>query len=237
MFWKRKKTAPAVVKKTKSGQENYFIKLVLMGDGAVGKTSLRRNYLGMGFTEEHLMTIGADFAAKDVHYSFNGKPYQITFQIWDLAGQSTFNSVRSMYYKGCFGGLMLFDKTRPSSFENIPNWINELKKNSSRGNVPIIILGNKADLVTDQSDPNIVSDEKVQELVDELNGTYADDRFRVIYLSTSAKTGLNVDNAFHFMAASVLSWLKVLPSAPENIEDLKKYTQSPASESADEASQ
>ncbi len=223
MFWKKKKPKmDKVVKKTQDGSENYFIKLVLMGDGAVGKTSLRRNYLGMGFTEEHIMTIGADFAAKDVSYNFNGTNYNITYQIWDLAGQSTFNSVRSMYYKGCFGGLLVFDRTRPTTFENITNWLNELKKHSSRGKVPIIILGNKADLVENADPSTVVPDEKVEELVKKLNEEYADERFHIIYLSTSAKTGLNVDKAFHFMAASILSWLGVLDHPPRSIEELEE---------------
>lgn len=222
MFWKKKKPkSKEVVKKTEGGAENYFIKLVLMGDGAVGKTSLRRNYLGMGFSEEHIMTIGADFAAKDVSYKFDGKQYNITYQIWDLAGQSTFNSVRSMYYKGCFGAILVFDRTRPTSFENIPNWLNELKKHSSRGKVPIIILGNKADLVKSADPETIVPDDEVKKFVEQLNEEYADEKFNIIYLNTSAKTGLNVEEAFHFMAASILSWLGIIEKPPSSVEDLK----------------
>ncbi|RMG35144.1 MAG: GTP-binding protein [Methanobacteriota archaeon] len=235
MFWKKKKPkAKQIVKKTDDGSENYFIKLVLMGDGAVGKTSLRRNYLGMGFTEEHIMTIGADFAAKDVSYKFGGKQYNITYQIWDLAGQSTFNSVRSMYYKGCFGGLLVFDRTRPTSFENIPNWLNELKKHSSRGKVPVIILGNKADLVENADPETVVQDEKVQEFVEKLNEEYADEKFNIIYLSTSAKTGLNVEEAFYFMAGSILSWLGILKRPPQSIEDLKSFENSEEGEKSPE---
>ena len=66
MFWKKKSNAPKTpVQTDESGQENYFLKLALLGDGAVGKTNIRRNYLGQGFTKDHLMTIGADFAAAD----------------------------------------------------------------------------------------------------------------------------------------------------------------------------
>ena len=58
------------------------------------------------------------------------KEYNITFQIWDLAGQGTFNQVRSMYYRGVFGALVVFDVTRKNSFDNLSSWIKELYKNS-----------------------------------------------------------------------------------------------------------
>ncbi len=178
-----------------------------MGDGAVGKTSLRRNYLGVGFTEEHILTIGADFAAKSVKYEFNGKKYDVTFQIWDLAGQETFNSVRSMYYKGCFGGILVFDRTRPSSFQNLKHWLEELSKHSSRGHVPLIILGNKADLVEDGTG---VPAEEIEDFISNLNKSYSKGKFEVHYLDTSAKTGLNVKEAFDLLGEQVLHWLKAI---------------------------
>lgn len=190
------------------GTENYFIKLVLLGDGAVGKTSIRRNYLGQGFTDEHMMTIGADFAAIDKYFEFGEKKFKITFQIWDLAGQSTFNNVRAMYYKGCFGGLLIFDRTRPSSFENIDNWVQEMTKNNTRGNVPLILLGNKADLV--ETAEEVVSHESVEEYLAKLNKIVEKLPFDIAYFDTSALTGHNIDVAFELLAKNILTWLEVI---------------------------
>ncbi|MHA2171656.1 MAG: Rab family GTPase [Candidatus Kariarchaeaceae archaeon] len=210
MFWKRKKvTAPTTPSSKTDGStaENYFLKISLLGDGAVGKTNLRRNYLGIGFTSDHLMTIGADFAATEKKFELNDKEYDVTFQIWDLAGQSTFSQVRSMYYKGCFGGLLVFDRTRPSSFENLTHWIREMEKNTGRGAVPIIVLGNKYDLV-DTSD-EVVEQEKIDQFISEMNENSEKKGFSVHYLDTSALTGLNVDKAFETLGITILNWLGV----------------------------
>ncbi len=179
-----------------------------MGDGAVGKTNLRRNYLGVGFTQDHLMTIGADFAATEKQYTFGEKIFNVTFQIWDLAGQSTFSQVRSMYYKGCFGALMVFDRTRPSSFKNIKSWMDELKKNSGRGEIPTILLGNKYDLV--ESAEQVVPQKDIDKLVAELNKNSEKTGITVKYLDTSALNGLNVDVAFETIGETILRWLKVI---------------------------
>ncbi len=211
MFWKKKSKPPKeVVKKSGDGTENYFVKLVLMGDGAVGKTSLRRNYLGLGFTTEHMMTIGADFAATDKEFEFTGKDgspkkFKVTFQIWDLAGQSTFQNVRSMYYKGCLGGLLVFDRTRPTSFQNIGGWLDEMYKHNKRGKIPLVLLGNKADLIPEAKE--VVSQEEVDKYLEELNKKYATDKFSIKYFDTSALTGQNVEEAFHTLAQNIMKSL------------------------------
>lgn len=69
------------------------MKIVLAGDGAVGKTAIRERYLGKGFSSNYMMTIGADFALKEAHV----REKSIKFQIWDLAGQPRFGTVRSVY--------------------------------------------------------------------------------------------------------------------------------------------
>jgi small GTP-binding protein len=153
------------------------------------------------------MTIGADFAAADKVLKYHDKDYNITYQIWDLAGQASFNQVRSMYYRGVFGALMVFDITRPSSFENINGWIEELNKNSGRGSVPMVLLGNKFDLVDSSEDT--VKQEEIDLLLGELNTNQEENGFEITYLPTSALTGLNVGEAFDTLGTSILSWLKV----------------------------
>ena len=204
MFWKgKKKSAPKLETKGKSNK--YFFKLALLGDGAVGKTNLRRRYLGQNFMTDHLMTIGADFAAHDIKLDYEEKEYQITYQIWDLAGQETFHNVRSRYYNGCFGGLVVFDRTRPTSFKNLSQWIDELKKSSTRGLVPIVILGNKYDLI-DSSD-DIVSEEDIKSYITAINEENKELGFKISYFDTSALTGLNVADAFETLGMEILTWI------------------------------
>ena len=208
MFRRNKEEPPEKPVAGSEKKANYFLKISLLGDGAVGKTNIRRSYLGVGFTQDHLMTIGADFAATERNYNFGGKDFNITFQIWDLAGQSTFSNVRSMYYRGCFGGFMVFDRTRPSSFQNIPHWLKELEKNSGKGMVPIVLLGNKYDLI-DSAD-EVVSMDDINTFVDDLNKKSEKNGFVVKYLDTSALTGLNIDKAFETLGETILRWQKAV---------------------------
>lgn len=166
----------------------YMIKLVLIGDAAVGKTSIRQRYLGQGFQREHLTTLGADFAAitKEVD------EYVIKYQIWDLAGQPMFKNVRPRFFKGCFGALAVFDITRKDTFLNLGSWIEELYHYSGRGVVPIIMLANKTDL----EDSLEVTKEEAEEFVEELNKKTKEFSIENFFLATSAKTGLNIDKAF-----------------------------------------
>jgi len=98
------------------------LKVVLIGDGAVGKTSIRNRFMGYGFETSHLMTLGADFSLKEV----NRGDEIWKFQIWDLAGQEMFQQVRARFYQGAMGALLVFDITRKQTFLNITNWLNEL---------------------------------------------------------------------------------------------------------------
>jgi Ras-related protein Rab-11A len=207
MFWKKKEKSIEIKSVDESSDnQKYFLKIVLLGDGAVGKTNIRKNYLGQGFTKDHLMTIGADFAAADKVLQIEDKEYNITFQIWDLAGQGTFNQVRSMYYRGVFGALVVFDVTRKNSFDNLSSWIKELYKNSNRGAVPIVILGNKYDLFDEDEDH--VKSVEINDIIELLNKELKDENFNVTYLNTSALTGLNIENAFESLGSNIINWLK-----------------------------
>ncbi len=186
-------------------QEHHTLKVILIGDGAVGKTSIRRRYLGEGFRDDYQMTIGADLAAKksDIVYS-GGK--QIKYLIWDLAGQPRFNNVRKAYYSASVGALLVFDVTRPESFQNIPKWLNELWRNNGLGPVPIVVLGNKIDL--SKVGIPCVSERKAKAFVDRLSQIAEKYRgFKIYFLSTSAKTGLNIEQAFELLGEAILDFL------------------------------
>ncbi len=172
------------------------LKIVLLGDGYVGKTSLRRTYLGSGFKSTYSMTIGADFAAKRIKVN----NYDILANIWDLAGQNKFKLIRENYYKGASGGLLVFDITRRETFENIEFWIKELINNSKKEILPMILIGNKSDLRA--TEPNCVSiDEGIQKAND-ISKKYDKN---VIYVESSAKTGDNVESAFNNLMMEIIT--------------------------------
>ncbi len=178
------------------------IKIALLGDGAVGKTSLRKRFMGEGFKSHYSLTVGADFAIKQV--TLFHRP--ITYQIWDLAGQIRFKDVRRAYYHGAVGGLFVYDVTRPESFFNATNWIHELWSNNGIGRCPIVILGNKSDLR--DSSPDQVTFEQGRGLSRELSRITEPHGFTCPYMETSAKTGKNVNEAFITLGEGIIRYLK-----------------------------
>lgn len=167
-------------------------KIVLVGDGAVGKTSLRKCYLGQGFETDYLSTMGADFALHDTTIENT----QIRWQIWDLAGQPMFKDVVTAYYTKIFGGVLIYDVTRRQTFETIEKWLNDMWSNSGRDkNVPVVLLANKIDLREEGAET--VSKDEGQKLADSLG---------VSFIETSAKSGEGVDAAFAQLGKDILKF-------------------------------
>lgn len=169
-------------------------KISLLGDGGVGKTSLRQRYLGEGFNSSYLATIGADFATKKL----NSEGTEVA-QIWDLAGQPRFSVVREGYYRGTKGAILVFDISRPDTYHAIPNWIQELMDSMNIDDpIPMVLVGNKADLRG--SDYDFVSPEQAKEYADQLTA-WSD--LDIPYIESSAKTGLNVDDIFESLVENI----------------------------------
>ncbi|UCG00814.1 MAG: GTP-binding protein [Candidatus Heimdallarchaeota archaeon] len=177
-----------------------LLKIILIGDGSVGKTSIRRRYLGNGFPMQYLPTLGADFSVKNEIIC--GK--KISFQIWDLAGQPVFETIRKMYYHGARGAFIVCDVSNPESVMNIHNWIDELWRNNGHGPIPFVILGNKIDLR--DTGEYCIPDQTIQGIVRGITTTTGEDLpFNVTYLPTSANTGENITEAFKRLGIQVSS--------------------------------
>ncbi|MCK5141288.1 MAG: GTP-binding protein [Candidatus Heimdallarchaeota archaeon] len=179
-------------------RERHLLKIILVGDGAVGKTSIRRQYLGEGFKNDYQMTIGADLATKESPVVYSGGR-QVKYLIWDLAGQPRFENVREGFYRGTKGALLVFDLTRKDTYENIPKWIIELLKNNSMKKVPMILIGNKSDL----------RGSLYKTIPSEYGENYAKELslwsgFDVPYIETSAKFNDNVEQPFETLIKQII---------------------------------
>ncbi len=176
---------------------DFMAKLLLIGDGAVGKTSLRKRYLGHGFNASHLMTIGADFASKTIVLDSGIK---FVAQIWDLAGQEQFASVRQRFFLGASAVMLVFDVTNRDTFFNIPNWLQELFSATNNAKVPIILVGNKVDL----EDHRVVRKEDAEKYLQLLRSSPFFSDIPMAYIETSAKDGTNVEDAFQWLAKTLV---------------------------------
>jgi len=153
----------------------------------VGKTSLVLRYVKNSFSEDIRKTIGANFLMKEIN--FENK--HIKLIIWDIAGQSKFEKMRDVYYKGSQGAIGVFDVTRWETMEELPRWIQSIN-NSVKNNIPMLIIGNKIDL------ERSISTSEAKEFVKDLNCNY---------LEASAKTGDNVEHGFLLITEDILDFI------------------------------
>lgn len=177
-----------------------IFKLILIGDGGVGKTSLRRNFLGFNFKKQYQMTLGADFAVKSIEVN----DYHVTLQIWDLAGQERFSVIRDRYYKDSQGVILVYDLTIRETYENIPKWIAEYMKNTDNVFVPFLIIGNKNDIL--DKVPRQVDEANVKDYIIKLREWgQQSPNFSLEYIETSAKTGYNIEDAFAKISSMMIN--------------------------------
>ncbi len=164
--------------------KKYALKIIVVGDPAVGKTSLIRRHATDTFEENYAPTIGTDFVLKVV----NLKEMEITCTIWDIGGHESFMNIRNVYYEGADGAIIIYDVTREDTFKNVRKWYADYTK--IVGIIPTAIIGNKIDL------ERKVKTEVAKKLALELHA---------IFYETSAKTGENVNKAFGHLANSCFS--------------------------------
>lgn len=174
--------------------KNTLLKVVILGDGGVGKSCLMNRFVSNHFDEHSFHTIGVEFLNKDIE--INGEMY--TLQIWDTAGQERFKSLRTPFYRGSDICLLTYAIDDRTSFRNLALWRNEflyyadVKEGTT---FPFIVVGNKVDMAAEQRE---VTEEETQAWCEE-NGNPP-------FVETSAKDATNVEQAF---SLAVESWAKL----------------------------
>lgn len=181
-------------------------KVMFCGDGTVGKTSIRRKYLGLDIGTNYLMTIGTDLSIVRIACSLNGTKYIVKTYLQDLAGQPNFEIVRKTYYRGSHAAFLVYDITNRQSFVNIERWANEIKTNNQLFPIPMVLVANKVDLRNRLSaEYPVVSSFEGQELAKIFSYTYYQDtKWDVPYIETSALTGENIQEAFQLLVRFLL---------------------------------
>jgi len=162
-------------------------KILVLGDGGVGKTTLLHRYVNGEFVDTTTMTIGVEFFTKEIQ--IDSKLCQL--MIWDVTGQERFRFMIDQYFKGALGALLLFDITNMKSFVNIEKWMTLLRKYYE--DIPVILLAAKYDL----EEFSMVGDLLTNKLRNKLG---IDE-----YIKTSAKSGLNIEEPFKKIAHLILN--------------------------------
>ncbi len=156
-------------------KRQFIRKVCLIGDGAVGKTSLVRRYVLDVFSDEYISTFGAKVSKKVITFG----DVELTMMIWDILGQKSGASMHSAYFSGANGAFIVCDGSRPETLDSLNSWYQEFTRVA--GKVPVIPLANKCDLPSEVTDDSLASASRV-----------VSQDFR----RTSAKTGEGVEEAF-----------------------------------------
>ncbi|MHA2283595.1 MAG: Rab family GTPase [Promethearchaeota archaeon] len=159
----------------------YTFKVIIIGPAAVGKSSLIRRFVENKFSFEYQFTIGVEIFAKTVEYE-KGKSARLA--MWDVGGQERFQFLRRSFYGGTNGALLVFDLSRAETYSKMKEWLIDMNSIIQK-DIPIVLIGNKLDLIPDVGE--VIDLKKSQRFAEQNSG---------FFLSTSAKSGDNVEKAF-----------------------------------------
>lgn len=161
-----------------AANKTFQFKLVLLGESAVGKSSLVLRFVRGQFFDYQESTIGAAFLTQTVALNDT----TVKFEIWDTAGQERYHSLAPMYYRGAAAAIVVYDITSPDSFARAKSWVRELQRQGNP-NIVIALAGNKADLASKRK----VDPDEAKQYAEENN---------IMFMETSAKTAANVNELF-----------------------------------------
>lgn len=176
-----------------SHRKKILLKVIILGDSGVGKTSLMNQYVHKRFSNQYKATIGADFLTKEIMIDDK----LVTLQIWDTAGQERFQSLGVAFYRGADSCVLVHDITEAKSFDNLESWMDEFLVHANPTNqatFPFVVLGNKSDLGSSRRQ---VSQQKAK--------AWCASKGDIPYFETSAKEASNVEQAFHTIAKTALA--------------------------------
>jgi small GTP-binding protein len=166
--------------------EDFIFKVVIFGDGGVGKSTLIKRYLSGTFDEGMKITIGVDFHIQKLEIENN----RITLQLWDFAGEDRFRMLLPSYMRGAKGGIFMYDVTRYTSLKNLGSWLEVVR--SMDKTIPLIMVGSKIDLEEFRS----VESDYAMEL--------ATKHEFLGYAECSSKTGVYVEGVFDLITRIIL---------------------------------
>ncbi|GFY59618.1 ras-related protein rab7 [Trichonephila inaurata madagascariensis] len=174
-----------------SSRKKALLKVIILGDSGVGKTSLMNQYVNKRFSNQYKATIGADFLTKEIMIDDR----LVTMQIWDTAGQERFQSLGLAFYRGADCAALVYDVTAPNTFKSLDGWRDEFLIQAGPrdpDNFPFVVIGNKIDL-----DNRAITTKR--------GLAWCQSKNNIPYFETSAKEAINVEQAFQSVAKNAIA--------------------------------
>ncbi|XP_074663085.1 ras-related protein Rab-32-like [Tubulanus polymorphus] len=174
-----------------TSKHEFLYKVLVVGEFGVGKTSIIKRYTEGFFSPNYKLTIGVDFALKTLQWDEHTK---VNLQLWDIAGHERFGHMTRVYYKYAIGAIIVFDLSRPATFDSVIKWLNDVNSKVMLANgdpVPIILLANKCDL-----DDCEIDEKSIAAFVQQNN--------LLGWFATSAKLDHNIDECMRFIVQRII---------------------------------
>ncbi|XP_077341147.1 ras-related protein Rab-38 [Lithobates pipiens] len=177
-----------------SHHTEHLYKILVIGDLGVGKTSIIKRYVHQNFSPHYRATIGVDFALKVLSWDSDTV---VRLQLWDIAGQERFGNMTRVYYREAVGAFIVFDVTRPATFEAVTKWKEDLDSKLTLSNgVPVstVLLANKCDQGKDGFRNNLTKMDQ-----------FCREHGFVGWFETSAKENINIDEASRCLVKHIIA--------------------------------
>ena len=176
-------------------------KILVVGDIGTGKTSIIKRYVHNMFSIHYKSTIGVDFALKVIKWN---NDTTVRLQLWDIAGQERFNNMTRVYYKEAIGGVVVFDVTRNTTYEDVVKWKRDIDTKlvfpGTNNPIPVVLIANKIDLVSEEDNSNM-SSEKMD--------NFCKEHGFVTWFNTSAKDNIHIEDAFNALIGAIIEMQKM----------------------------
>lgn len=183
---------------------NFTLKVSIIGDPFVGKTSLVHKYMGKEFSKRYQKTFGSDISFKQVEIKdTNNNIHKITFSIWDIAGEIDYDELTKQYLIGTQAVIFMYDIENSQSYKHISNWFDKASQKLDLTNMPVVLVGNKIDLRIE--DNEFVRIEDGELLFATLAKKYHLNDQNFYFIETSALVGTNISKIFELLSEIIIN--------------------------------